>query len=332
MSAGGARWPGGCHWTPPGLNIAYVKPDLPAAGSYDVFAWGCGDPNHDQAYLTTVMVYPFRSGRYAPPTVRVNLKEDTGRWVPIGTYYMEPGGSLSIQTPYYGNTMVDAFRFVYRTAEQITLTPEPAPTAIPWTNHPPSPVEQLTSGDLAARLGLVQRLYPYTPISALEEATLDDCAAFPREDCGGTRAAWQTRVEYRGQQFFSVPYRVSQDLRYVSLDAPEQLEGRQLLYLVGQNLSRIFYVYRYPDGSWQVVSTNTASGRGSVGGLSADQERTLTQLVEQYASIGTGAERVATADGWELRLYGLGRQVALTGADRSRLEMLGAELGAGVLP
>ncbi len=183
---GGVSFRDGCRWSPPGVgNIAYIRPELPLAGSYDLYAWGCGDPNHDQAYLTTVMVYPYRSGRYAPPQVSVNLKEDAGRWVPIGTYYFEPGGSLSIASPYFGNVAVDAFRFVYRTSERLVITPTPAPTRVPWTNHPPSPQEQLTSGDLSARLGLVQWLYPYTPAQSFEEMAFDDCQAFPRAGCGG---------------------------------------------------------------------------------------------------------------------------------------------------
>lgn len=340
---GGSSYASGCHWSPPGMNIAYVKPDLPAVGSYDVFAWGCGDPNHDQAWQTEIMVYPYRSGRYAPPTAYVNLKEDPGRWVPVGTYYMTPGGSLSIKTPYYGNIAVDAFRFVFRSPESITLTPEPIRTTALPADQPPSPQEQLVSGDLSARLGLVQRGYQYTPAFAWEEVTLDDCAAFPREECGGQRDAWQTRVEYRGRESFSVPYRVSKDLWHVSLDAPEQLKARQLLYLFGQNLTRVFYVYRYPleqseagesldSAWWQLITTNTATGSGSAGGLTPEQDTVLRALVEAYASIGTGAERITTADGWDLRLYGLGKKVALDAGDRAQLEELGSALGAQALP
>ncbi len=127
-------------------------------------------------------------------------------------------------------------------------------------------------------------------------------------------------------------YRLSNDLRHVSLDAPELLAGRQLLYLFGQNGTRIFYLYRYPDTSWQLVTTNTASGSGSSNGLQAEQELSLVALVAEYASLGAGTERVVTPDGWELRLYGLGTKVALDGDDRDRLLRLGSELGAQVLP
>ncbi len=89
---GGASYDGGCRWAPPGIgNIAYVDPSLPLAGSYDLYAWGCGDPNHDQAWQTEVMVYSYGLGFvYAVPSADVALKEDAGRWVPVGTFYMQP--------------------------------------------------------------------------------------------------------------------------------------------------------------------------------------------------------------------------------------------------
>lgn len=315
---GGASYGGGCHWAPPGHNIAYITPELPLAGSYEIFAWGCGDPNHDQAYLTTVMVYPFSRGFYAPPQTAINLKEDAGRWVSLGIYYMEPGGSLSVGTSYTGNVAVDAFRFVYRSAEHLDITPTPAPTRITWTNHPPSPQEQLTAGDLSARLGLVQWLYPYTP-AQFEEATFDDCQAFPRDGCAGTRPGWRVLVEYRGREPFSVAYRLSADLRHVSLDAPDALRNRQLLYFSGRNAGWQFYVYRYPDGSWRFVSTNLRDSSGSSGPIADAQVARLLDLAGKYASIGTGREQVVTPDGFALSLYGLGTRVALDEADRASL-------------
>lgn len=315
---GGASYGGGCHWAPPGHNIAYITPELPLAGSYEIYAWGCGDPNHDQAYLTTVMVYPFSRGFYAPPQTAVNLKEDVGRWVSLGIYYMEPGGSLSVGTSVTGNVAVDAFRFVYRFAEHLDITPTPAPTRITWTNHPPSPQEQLTAGDLSARLGLVQWLYPHTP-AQFEEATFDDCEAFPRDGCGGTRPGWQVLVEYRGREPFSVAYRLSADLRHVSLDAPEVMRDRQLLYLSGRQGEWHFYAYRYPDGSWRFVSTNLRDNSGSSGSLTDDQAARLRDLVDRYASIGTGREQLVTPDGFALSLYGLGTRVALDEAGRASL-------------
>ena len=331
---GGASYQGGCLWAPPGIgNIAYVEPDLPLAGSYDVYAWGCGDPNHDQVWQTEVMLYSYGLGFvYAVPTAQVDLKENAGRWVPLGTFYMQPNSSLSIGGQYWGNVAIDAFRFVYRTPEQVFSTPEPAPTALPWTNHPPSPQEQLTAGDLAIRLGLVQKGYQYSPAGSIEAMTFDDCAAFPRQGCSGTREGWQVRVDYLGREPFSVTYRVSQDLALVSLDAPHELRSRQQVYLCGNNGAREFCVYRYPDQSWVWGSRNTVDGTASSGPLEADLAATLAALASEYASMGAGAQRIVTADGWELRLYGLGAKAGLDEDDRAQLLMLGSALGTMAVP
>lgn len=331
---GGASYDGGCHWAPPGIgNIAYVKPELPLAGSYDLYAWGCGDPNHDQVWQTEVMVYSYGLGFvYAVPNADVALKEDAGRWAPVGTFYMQPNSSLSIGSQFWGNVAVDAFRFVYRSPEQVFSTPQPAPTAIPWTNHPPSPQEQLTAGDLAIRLGLVQNGYQYSPAASIEAMTFDDCAAFPREGCGGSTDGWQVRVDYLGREPFSVAYRVSQDLALVSLDAPDALRGRQSVYLCGKNGAREFCVYRYPDQSWVWASRNTVDGAASSGPLDAELAATLAALAGEYASIGTGTQRIVTADGWELRLYGLGAKASLDQDNRARFLALGSELGARAVP
>jgi hypothetical protein len=309
-----------------------VRPTLPLTGSYEIFAWGCGDPNHDQVWQTTVMIYPFRSGFYAVPSVQVNLKEDAGRWISLGTWHLNPGASLSIGAGEYGNVAVDAFKFVYVSSEQVNITPTPAPTPVTWTNHPPSPEEQMTSGDLSARLGLVHLWYAHAPtVQPWEEKTFDDCAAFPRPGCGGERAGWRIGVDYQARDGFSVVYRVSQDRQFVALEASEELKQRQLLYLSGYNAGRVFYVYRYPDGAWRLVS-HAPSGAGSSGPLAAEHLAALLPLVDRYASIGTSVNQVVSADGWEQHLYGLGGQVALSDEDRARLEALGEELGRLVLP
>ncbi len=323
---GGQSHNGDCHWAPPGVgNIAYIDPALPLAGSYEIFAWGCGDPNHDQVWQTTIMVYPYSSGTYAPPTARVNLKENAGRWVSIGTYSLTTGASLSVGSELYGNVMVDAFKFVYRSSEPMTITPTPEPTRITWTNHPPSPEEQMASGDLSARLGLVQQFYAHVS-SAWQEVTFDDCQAFPRAGCGGTRKGWRVQVEFTGRESMVVTYRLSEDRRLVAIEPPDALRKRQLLYLSGWQGERFFYVYRYPDDTWHFVGGST-SGSASSMELEATKLTTLHALIEEYSSIGTGVDRFVTQDGWELRLYGLGRQVELSAADRVRLEALGTQLG-----
>jgi hypothetical protein len=239
---------------------------------------------------------------------------------------------LSIGGQVYGNLAVDAFKFVYISPEPVIVTPTPEPTPVPWTNHPPSPEEQMTSGDLAARLGLVQRWYVFTPVVGLwEETTFDDCQAFPRDGCGGTREGWQLRVEYQARNGMAVTYRLARDRQHVALDAPEALKNHQILYLSGFQAMRFFYVYRYPDGTWQFVN-GSGSGSASSGPIDAQALAALLPLVDRYGSIGTTTQRVVTADGWELRLYGLGSRVELSADDRAALEALGAELGRAVLP
>ncbi len=334
---GGASYQGGCHWAPPGPNFATFWPKLPVAGSYEIYAWGCGDPNHDQVYSTHVTIYPLRSGLYVPPRAFVDLKDDPGRWVSIGVYYMEPGARLAVgpwDTSDWdaGNLAVDAFRFVFRSPDHVDITPTPAPTRVPWTNHPPSPQEQLTSGDLGARLGLVQRLYQYTPARTFESTTFDDCQAFPRAGCGGTVGGWRATVQYLGREPFSVTYRVSDDLRFVSLDPPDALRARQLRYLSGQNGTRTLNAYRYPDGRWYLdVIDQATRGWGGVL-LPSDKAAVLEALAGKYASVGTGRDRVVTPDGWELHLYGLGTRVALDEDDRGRLLALVGEFGHTLLP
>lgn len=331
---GGRSFEGGCHWAPPGYgNIAYINPNLPQAGSYDIYAWGCGDPNHDQVWQTTIMVYSYGSGFvYAVPQASVNLKEDAGRWVPLGTYYMQTNSTLSVGGQYWGNVTVDAFRFVYRTPKQVFITPEPPPTPYPWTNHPPSPAEQLTSGDLALRLGLVQRFYQATPLQHFDEVSFDDCQAFPRPGCSGARAGWEAQIEYQGRQRFTATYRLSKDLAHVSLDAPAPLRDRQTVFLCGSKDARELCVHRYPDQSWHLITRNTADGSGSSMAMSGEQAATLMALVDKYSTLGVGISRIATADGWTLRLYGLGTRSALDADDQTRLLQLGAQLTAQAIP
>ncbi|MCU0503218.1 MAG: hypothetical protein MUC51_15960, partial [Anaerolineae bacterium] len=212
---GGQSYRGDCAWAPRGFgNIAYVRPALPLAGSYEVFAWWCGDPNKDQSDRAEIQIYPTQ-GRVATFPVYVNLQEDAGRWNSLGTYRLETNGFVSVDSGLAGNVVADAFRFVYRGPESGRITPTPRPTAFPWTNHPPSPLEQLTAGDLSARLGLTRRFYTTSPLIASEEASFDDCQAFPRDGCGGTREGW--RAQARTQQM-TVPYRVSKDYRHVAIE------------------------------------------------------------------------------------------------------------------
>jgi len=319
---GGQSYKGNCAWAPRGIgNIAYVRPELPVGGAYEIFAWWCGDPNHDQSQRALIQIYP-TMGRIAPYQVYVNLQENAGQWNSLGTYYLEQNGFLSVDSYLDGNVVADAFRFVYRSPEHVVITPTPMPTAILWTGHPPTPLEQLTSGDLHARLGLVQRFYPYTPITSMETATFDDCQAFPRDGCSGTREGWRVQVQY---QDMVVTYRVSQDYRFVAVEPSDTLASRQLLYLYGTQENNFFRVDRYPDDTWHLSGADFDRTYASHSQLDAEAMETLRSFVQTYSSL-----TFETPDGIKLQLYGLGEYVELSKEDRSRLAKLAADLAAAV--
>jgi len=321
---GGHSYNGDCAWAPRGIqNIAYVRPELPVAGAYEVFAWWCGDPNHDQSQRARIEIYP-TAGFVAPRQIYVNLQANAGRWNSLGTYRLEQDSFLSVAGNLDGNVVADAFRFVYRSPEHLQITPTPLPTPVVWTGHPPSPLEQVTSGDLSARLGLVQRFYPYTPITLAEPATFDDCQAFPRAGCGGTREGWRVQVEY---QDLAVGYRVSRDYRYVAIEAPDALAGRQLLYLYGSRGNHFFRIDRYPDDTWHLSGADYDGTTGFHRPLDPENVDTLRSLVQTY-----GAVTFATPDGIRLSLYGLGKRVGLSDADQGRLAALAAEWAGAVWP
>lgn len=317
---GGQSYGDNCAWAPRGIqNIAYVRPELPLAGAYEVFAWWCGDPNHDQSQRARIEIY-LTIGRVATYSVYVNLQENAGQWNSLGTYYLERNGMLSVDGYLDGNVVADAFRFVYRSPEWLIVTPTPMPTPIPWTNHPPSPLEQLTSGDLSSRLGLVQRFYPYTPLISTETLTFDDCQAFPRQDCGGSRDGWRVQVQY---QDMVVAYRVSQDYRFVAIEPSGALAARQLLYLFGAQGDLFFRVDRYPDDTWHLSGADVGQTWASQLPLDAETVETLRALVQTYSTV-----TFETPDGIRLQLYGLGGRVALAQEDEGRLAALAADWAA----
>ncbi len=319
---GGQSYGGDCHWAPRGIqNIAYVRPELPEAGAYEVLAWWCGDPDHNQSQRAKIQVYPYQ-GVLVPYQIHVNLAENAGQWNSLGTYDLGPESFLSIDGNLDGNVVADAFRFVYRSPERVVITPTPLPTQDPTTHYPPTPLEQLTSADLSQRLGLVQRFYPYTPVISSEPTTFDDCQAFPRDGCSGSRDGWLVQVQY---QDMIVTYRVSQDYRFVAIEPPDSLANRQLLYLFGAQNDRFFRVDRYPDGTWHLSGADFEYTVASHLPLDTATVDTLRSFVQTY-----GPLTFATPDGFRVQLYGLGDRVVLSEEDRSRLSTLAAELAAAL--
>ncbi len=312
---GGQSYNGDCHWAPRGSgNIAYFNPQLPIAGSYEVFGWWCGDIHHDQTTDARVYIYPLQ-GRIAPYQVYVDLQQDAGRWVSLGTYYLETNASLSIGSNLFGNVVADAYRFVYRSPDDVSVTPTPAPTRQVWTNHPPSPLEQLSSGDLSARFGLVQWMYPYTPVFWTWEGDFDDCQVFPRSGCSGQRHGWEAHVRYEDDVF---AYRVSSDYRHVSLETPLDAEGRQTLYLMVTKGAWFMRFDRYPDDTWWASSSTYDPGDAAVSTpLDAATVAELRRLAEKYSTTR------AQLDGeFEATFYGLGRFVEFEPDDVAAVQRL----------
>ena len=319
---GGQSYNGDCAWTPPGTrNIAYVQPESLQVGAYEIFAWWCGNPNRDQIGAALIQIHP-TGEQTSPYQVYVNLQENAGLWNSVGTYYLEPGASLSIHSDFDGNVVADAFRFSYRSPEQVVITPTPRPTAFPWTNHPPTPLDQLTQGDLSARLGLVEPYYQRSPVIVVEEHTFDDCQTFPRDGCSGVREGWQVQVQY---QDIMITYRVSEDYHFVALEPSAALAARQRLYLAGWDNNELlrFRVDRYPDDTWHISGKNYEGTYTSQTQLDAETLESLQALVQSYSSL-----RFQTPEGIDLILFGLGEGVELSEADQSRLAALAVKLAA----
>lgn len=322
---GGQSYNGDCHWAPRGVgNIAYYNPHLPVAGSYEVFGWWCGDPHHDQTYEARIYIYPLQ-GRIVPYQVTADLQQNAGQWVSLGTYYLQTNGSLSIGSSLFGNVVADAFRFVYRSPDDITTTPTPAPTRQIWTNHPPSPLEQLAAGDFSARLGLVQWMYQYSPVVWTWEGDLDDCQAFTRTGCSGQRRGWEAHVHYLDKTYV---YYVSGDYRHVKLDAPLNVADRQTLYLMVTKGTWFLRIDRYPDDTWWASSsTYNVSTSASQQPLDAATVAELRRLAEKYNSV-----QAELADGYKVTFYGLGRLVEFEPEDAAAVERLLAALRVTAVP
>ena len=85
-------------------------PDLPVAGTYNVYAWWCHRDTRDTNALYTVNY----SGGSA--TMRKNQQQTTGQWVLLGTYYFDAGTSGSVTVTRDGSsthnsTSADAVMF-----------------------------------------------------------------------------------------------------------------------------------------------------------------------------------------------------------------------------
>jgi hypothetical protein len=219
----------------------------------------------------------------------------------------------------------DAFRFVYRSPDDITRAPTPAPTRQVWTNHPPTPLEQLSAGDLTSRLGLVQWLYQYSPVVFTREADYDDCAAFPREGCSGVRHAWDVVVQYKGH---NIGYRVSADFQHVSLQNPRDVPGHQTLYMMVTRGNWFMRIDRYPDDSWWVsMASYDINSAASSGPMNEGTIGELRRMSARYNSV-----RLVTAEGFEVHFYGQGDRVAFDALDVEAVRVIVQELTVHAIP
>jgi len=316
-----------CLQARPGLGAsAEVRPELPA-GAYEVYARWCGDPGATNQSTHGIIEVHRSAGDAAPQAVGVNYQAGAGQWQSLGVYNLEPDAFLSVNSVLDGSVVADAYRFVYRSPAAVEAVPTPLPTGPITTHYSPTPLQQATSGDLATRLSLVDPFFVSVPMTATQQI-FDDCRAFPREDCGGTRAGWLAIVTH---QAISLTYRVSDDYKLVAVEGADLaldpwLMGQdtpQLVFLRGSGGDMDFTVHASQDNTWHLLRP----GRGSLGEsdvtLTHDQAAMLRSLAPKYSTL-----HLQQAGGGTLTFYGLGPAVAASDADREALLTLGAALTA----
>jgi len=321
---GGQSYQGNCDWAPRGSgNNAYWQPNLTAAGMYEVFAWWCGDPNHDQS---TEAQFIIRSA-LGDQKVTVNYQELAGQWHSLGQYFFQPGESnfVTVNGGFQGNIIADAVKFVYLGAEsRPAIVPTASPTPVTWTNHPPSPLEQIAAGDLSSRMLVTgNRFYQYTPLINSENITLDNCRDFPRSGCNGTIQGWRVQVQHVTLvNDLVVTYHVSQDYKQMALVNPPQiLRDRQRIFLtLGDSNNTLIQLDRQPQNQWRVFITKNGAPFDKT--LPAEMLALLTPWLTQYNSVDV----TTTSWGGWLKFYGWGPNTAFSPEDGARLDALGQQL------
>jgi len=326
LGDGGQSYEGDCAWAPRGMdNNAYWIPTIPQSGMYELFAWWCGDPNHDQSTQSPFFI------QHADGTQQllVNYQENAGQWNSLGRYYFAQGnqGFVNVNGGFAGNVIADAVRLVYISAErQPSLLPTPSPTPSGNSGVVPSPYEQLAAGDLTRRMAVTgNTLYRYTPIVQVEDVTFDDCTAFPRVGCGGQVHGWLVEVRHEALHHqLTLIYRIAQNYqRMVLVDPPDNLREKQRVFAEGRNGGLEFQIDRYPspDYSWHLFGQN--QGQPFNKPLPTDVVSEIQRLTEQYNSVQFD---IPAWNGW-FRLYGWGPNTALSPDDQRRVEALGRRLG-----
>jgi hypothetical protein len=147
---------GDCAWAPHWENsldglidpsvaaTATVRPTLPQAGMYEIYAWWC-DPGI-QDLSTKQLLWLCTSQGYGCSWVYINPQAKSGQWNSLGTFYLDEDGDITVrnserglgappgfETISNGAVIIDAFRFVHRATEMSpstspSLQPQPSPT------------------------------------------------------------------------------------------------------------------------------------------------------------------------------------------------------------
>ncbi len=321
---GRASYNGDCLVALPGVDArAAARPALPAAGLYEVFGWWCGNPNTDQTRTGVVRVHRSLADP-APQELVVDYTTGAGAWVSLGAFNLQNGAFVEVLSAVDGRAPADAFRFVPRGPAATEVPATPAATPGPRvSNHPPSPLQQVTQGDLAARLALNDPFYTAMTLTPTA-LSFDDCADFPREGCAGERKGTEAIVAYQG---ITLTYRVADDFSLVALAGAELLDpwttGQphpQRVFLRGSDAGGAWAVHYRPDNTWRLLRFGAAGAPPGETRLTAAQGALIRALAEKHSTVS------APAAGGGVTLYGLGRTVALSAADRAALIRLAEEL------
>ena len=313
-----------CYEALPGLQAtAEARPDLAKAGSYEVFAWWCGNPHYTQTMQGVIEVHRSADDA-APQAVGVNYQANAGAWQSLGAYNLEPGAFVKVDSVLNGSVVADAFRFVYKgEAASAEAVPTPLPSGLTATTHPPSREQQMSEGDLSVRLGILSSNYEpmtYTP----SPATFDDCATFPRDGCSGTQPGTQAIVAYES---ITLTYRIATEALLVTIDgAGNALDP----WLMGQDHpQRVFLtlpggsVHYYPDGTWRLLRPADGSAPDSDVAIGKEQAAALQDISSKYSTL-----YIPTASGTTMVFYGLGPGAAPSDADRATLLKMADDLAA----
>jgi hypothetical protein len=91
---------------------AVWSPDIKIPGTYEVYEWHGEDTNSDHASDAPFTI----NYQGSSATVRVNFRENVGKWNPLGEYKFAAGttGNVTLTNKVSGNVIADAVKFVYK--------------------------------------------------------------------------------------------------------------------------------------------------------------------------------------------------------------------------